>query len=84
MTRLVVNIQFLHDVIVFIAFFCVSRNRFVDVPFHHLAVDEQGGVGIAAAVKRGMQRAKTQFRLGYHHVALFDFACEQVVQFAHV
>ena len=56
MTRLVVNIQFLHDVIVFVAFFCVSRNRFINVPFHHLAINKQGGVGIATTVKRSMER----------------------------
>ena len=84
MPWLIVNINFLHDVIVFVAFFCVSRNRFVNVPFHHLAVNEQSGVGIAATVKRSMERAKTQFRLGNHHIALFDFACEQIIQFAHI
>ena len=50
--RLVVNVEFLFDRINFLAF--VGFDRFVDVPFNHLAVDKQRGVGVAAAVKRSV------------------------------
>ena len=81
---LVAYVQFLYDVIAGFALAGIGIDGFLDVPFHHLAVQEQSGVGIAAAVECGVERAQTQFGFGNHHVALFDFACEQVVQFADI
>ena len=47
--RLIVNVQFLFNRINFLAF--VGFNRIVDIPFHHLAVDKQCCISIAATVK---------------------------------
>ena len=47
--RLIVNVEFLFDRIDFLAF--IGFNRIIDVPFHHLAVDKQCSIGIAATVK---------------------------------
>ena len=49
---LVVDVEFLFDRIHFFAF--VGFDGVVDVPFDHLAVDKQRGVGVATAVKRGV------------------------------
>ena len=40
----------------------------LDVPFHHLAVQEQRGVGVATAVKGGVQRAQAHFGFGHDGV----------------
>ena len=61
-----------------------ARLRLVDVPLHHLAVDEQGRVGVAAPVKGGVQRAEADLRLRHDHVALLDLVVEQIVKLAHV
>ena len=59
----------------------------IDVPLHHLAVQEQRRVGVAAAVEGGMQRAQTDFGLG--HDGLLDVVqlavepVEHFLQFDH-
>ena len=56
---LVAHVQFLYDVIAGFALAGIGIDGFLDVPFHHLAVQEQSGVGIAAAVECGVERAQT-------------------------
>lgn len=48
-TRLIVNVEFLFDRIDFLAF--VGFDRIVNIPFHHLAVDKQCRISIAATVE---------------------------------
>ncbi len=79
---LVVHVQLLDDRIDLFAL--VGALGLVDVPLDHLAVDEQRGVGIAAAVERGVQRAQAKLRFGHDAVARLDLVGEQVVQLAHV
>ena len=79
---LVVDIQLLDDRIDLLAL--EGADRLVDVPLHHLAVQEQGGVGVATAVIGGVERPETQLRLRDHHVARLDLVVEQIVQPAHV
>ena len=47
--RLIVNVEFLFDRIDFLTF--VGFDRIVNIPFHHLAVDKQCRISIAATVK---------------------------------
>jgi hypothetical protein len=42
----------------------VELDRRVDVPLDHLAVEEQRGVGVAAAVEGGVQRAEADLDFG--------------------
>src|SRR5690554_278983 len=77
--RLVMNVQLLLDVIGFLA--VVEADGFFDVPLHHLAVDEQGGVGVATTVKGGVQRPKTQLWLTDNYITLvFVLVVKQVIQ----
>jgi hypothetical protein len=46
-------------------------DRRIDVPFHHLAVEEERRVGVAAAVESGVQRAEADLDLG--HDGLVEF-----------
>ena len=79
---LIMHVELLNNRVDFLAF--VGLNRFVDIPFHHLAVDKQRGVGIAAAVECGVQRPQAQLRLGHHHIARLDFAGKQIIQLVHI
>ena len=55
----------------------VELDRGVHVPFHDLAVQEQRGVGVATAVKGGVQRAQADLDLGHDGVVqLLDLAVE--------
>ncbi|CUI31666.1 Uncharacterised protein [Achromobacter sp. 2789STDY5608621] len=79
---LVVHVQLLDDRVDLLAL--VGALGQVDVPLDHLAVDEQRGVGVAAAVEGGVQRAQAQLRFGHHAIARLDLVVEQVVQRANV
>ena len=82
MPRLVVDVDFFDNRLNF--FTLVGLTRFFDVPFDHLAVDEERGVGVAFAVKRGVQRPQAEFGLGDDEVFGFDLVVKVVVEFAHV
>ena len=56
----------------------------LDVPFHNLTVDEQGGEGVAFAVIGGVERPETQLRLGDDAGARIDLVVEQGVELADV
>ena len=79
MTRLVVNIQLLSDVVNFLT--VVVLNSFFDIPLNYLAINKQSGVSVATTVKGSVQRPKTQLWLTYDYFALvFILVVEQVVQ----
>ena len=82
MPGLVVHIELLQDGIDLLAL--VGALGLVDVPLADLAVDEQRGVGIAAAIERSVQRAQAELGLGDHHVALLELSGKKVVELAHV
>ena len=78
-TRLVLHVELLLDVVDLLA--VVGAHRVGHVPLDHLAVDEQRGVGVAATVKGGVQRAEAQFRLGGDHVArVLQLVVEEVIE----
>ncbi len=79
MARLVLHVELLLDVIDLLAL--VGTYRFLHVPLHHLTVDKQRGVSVAATVEGGVQRPQAQFRLGDDDLArVLEFIGEQVVQ----
>jgi nitrate reductase gamma subunit len=55
-TWLILHIQFLFNVIDLFAL--VSTNRIFHIPLGNLAIDEQRGIGVTAAIKSGMQRSQ--------------------------
>ncbi len=79
MTRLVVHIQFLLYVIDLRPL--IGANCVGHIPLGDLAIDEQGGVGIAPTIKRRVQGAKAQLGFGHHRIPwLFEFAGKPVVE----
>ena len=40
----------------------------INIPFHHLAIEEQGGVGVATAIEGGMQGTQANFNFGHHGI----------------
>src|SRR5690606_1429495 len=78
-TRLILHVQFLLDVINILT--VIGTYRIGHIPLHHLAVNEQGGVGVAATIEGGVQRTKAQFWFGDDGVTrVFDLAGKQVEQ----
>jgi len=64
-----------HDLDVLVALECLDGG--VDIPFDHLAVEEQRRVGIAFAVERGVQRPQADLRFGHHgFTRILDLAVE--------
>src|SRR5690554_689625 len=76
--RLVVNIQLLANVVHLFA--VVMLDGIVNVPLTNLAVDKQGGVGVATTVEGGVQGPKAQLRLGYDGVTQLDLVVKQVIE----
>src|SRR5690606_6086424 len=76
--RLVVNIQLLANVVHLFA--VVMLDGIVNVPLTNLAVDKQGGVGVATTIIGGVQGPKTQLRLGNNGITQFDLVVEQVIE----
>ena len=75
---LVVHVEFLADVVDLLSL--VGRDRVLDVPLADLAVDEQGGVGIAPPVEGRVQRTQAQLGLGDHRIPrVLELAREPVV-----
>src|SRR5690554_7840074 len=77
-TRLIVNIQLLANVVHLFA--VVMLDGIVNVPLTNLAVDKQGGVGVATTVEGGVQGPKAQLRLGYDGVTQLDLVVKQVIE----
>ena len=60
MARLILHVHLVKDRINILA--GIGVDRLLDVPLHHLAVQEQRGIGVALVVKRSVKRTKAQLR----------------------
>ena len=82
MAGLIMNVDLLDDRVDLLALEGALRQ--IDVPLADLAVEEQRRVGVALAVKGGMQRSETEFGLRDHNVTRLDLVVEQLVEQPHV
>src|SRR5690554_415600 len=78
MAWLVMYVQFLAEVINL--FTVVVFDGIGNIPLGYLAVNKQGGISVATAIKRCVQRPKTQLGLGNNHITQADFVIKQVIQ----
>ena len=76
------DVELLDDGVHFLAL--VGALGDFDVPFYHLAVEKQRGVGVAFAVIGRVERPEADLGLSHDGVPGFDLVCEQVIKLADI